>query len=77
MDVSLTHVYIVLSMQDDEYAIYDTSQQRQRYLVEFTLPNDKVKGIISQSEEEISASEDILADVVEIGNWDEHVSSAL
>ncbi|KAI0229496.1 Protein mono-ADP-ribosyltransferase PARP4 [Lamellibrachia satsuma] len=53
--------------QDDEYAIYDTSQQRQRYLVEFTLPNDKVKGIISQSEEEISASEDISADVVEIG----------
>ena len=64
-------------MQDDEYAIYDTSQQRQRYLVEFTLPNDKVKEIISQSEEEISASEDISADVVEIGKWDEHVSSAL
>jgi len=26
--------------QDDEYAVYDTSQQRIRYLVEFTMPGD-------------------------------------
>ena len=29
--------------QDDEFAVYDTTQQRIRYLVEFTLPGDKPK----------------------------------
>ncbi|XP_072018547.1 protein mono-ADP-ribosyltransferase PARP4-like [Amphiura filiformis] len=31
--------------KDDEFAIYDTTQQRIRYLVEFTLPEDKPKNL--------------------------------
>ena len=30
-----------MDLQDDEYAVYSTNQQRIRYIVEFTLPGDK------------------------------------
>ena len=58
-----------VSSQDDEYAIYDTCQQRMRYLVEFTLPGDEVKDIVSQSDELTSDSQDLPADVGDIGKW--------
>uniref|UniRef100_A0ABM0MFB2 Poly [ADP-ribose] polymerase n=1 Tax=Saccoglossus kowalevskii TaxID=10224 RepID=A0ABM0MFB2_SACKO len=35
--------------KDDEYVVYNTNQQRIRYLVEFTLPSDTVKSLSSRS----------------------------
>ena len=39
-----------LLLQDDEYAIYSCNQQRMKYLVEFTLPEDEKRGLdVSQA----------------------------
>ena len=40
-----------------------------RYLVEFTLPGDEIKDIVSQSDEQTSESQDLPADVADIGKW--------
>ena len=34
-----------LDVQDDEFAIYDSRQQRMRYLVEFVVDDDEVKNV--------------------------------
>lgn len=34
-------ISVTVVLQDDEFAIYQSNQQRLRYLIEFTLPGDK------------------------------------
>ena len=36
---------MILFFQDDEYAIYDIRQQRIRYLVELSLPDQEIHDI--------------------------------
>ena len=53
----------MLLLQNDEYAIYNTSQQRMRYLVEFTmddevavdvLPVEKMTADITPTKDDVS-----------------------
>lgn len=44
-------------MQDDEYAIYDTNQQRLRYLIEFKLKDDVLKALEIDKKDNIAADE--------------------
>ena len=69
---------VIVLTQDNEYVIYDTSQQRLRYLVEFSLPDDKVSPVISQSkeeEEEEPGSQEHSAKITEIGKCEIPASS--
>ena len=50
--------------QDDEYAVYSTNQQRIRYLVEFTLPDDELTSLpLSDNEGAVDTGDDSDVDI--------------
>ncbi|XP_071961516.1 protein mono-ADP-ribosyltransferase PARP4-like [Antedon mediterranea] len=54
-----TAVGIKSDFMDDELVVYNTNQQRIRYLVEFTLPEDTIKDIVHMSTMKESQDKDL------------------
>ena len=61
------------SLQDDEYVIYNCNQQRMQYLVEFSLPGDKVQDVTLMSQ----ISQNTVEQQVEtsaVSEWNQHLT---